>query len=245
MSDIKKPILITLTILIAIWIYSFIGPAIPVNIHSVVTNKDNLFTTIGEGKVSVIPDQAVLRLGMQVSAPTVAQGQSEVNNKINALLDKLKEMGVEKKDIKTENYSISPAYDSSSKINGYTISSTLVVTVLNMSNVNSIIDTATKAGLNSINGVEFTLSDSLKEKTLNQAREQAIKQAKDKAQNLARISGMTLGRIINVQEQQNDQPRPLMMNAFAKTDVTSTPPTSLEPGSTDVIIQISLTYETK
>lgn len=245
MDDIKKPLLITLIILIALWIYTLIGPAIPVNMHSVVSTKDSVFTTTGEGKVSVIPDQAVLRLGMQVNTPTVAQGQSDLNNKINTLLDQLKNMGIEKKDIKTENYSISPTYSTSNTITGYSIQSTLVITVRDIKNANSIIDTATKAGLNSIGGIEFTLSDKTQQDSLNEARKQAIQQAKDKARDLARLSGISLGRIIDVQEQNDQQPRPVMMNAMAKTDSSAVPATATEPGSTDVTLQISLSYEIK
>jgi uncharacterized protein YggE len=246
MNDLKKPILITIIILASIWMYSLFGPALPITINSVVSNKDSLFTSSGEGKTSVIPDQAVIRMGMQVTSPTVTQGQTEVNTKINTLLDQLKGMGVEKKDIMTENYSVNPSYNTSNTITGYSINSTLVITVRDISHANSIIDTATKAGLNSVNGIEFTLSDESKNKALNQAREQAIQKAKDKAQNLARLSGIKLGRIIDVQEQENGAPRPILMNAMAKSaDSTAQPTTSVEPGSTDVTIQITLTYDTK
>ena len=62
----------------------------------------------GEGRVSVVPDVAILSLGVEFQAPTVAEAQGEAAQAMEAVLDELKAHGVSGKDIKTQQYTISP-----------------------------------------------------------------------------------------------------------------------------------------
>lgn len=248
MNNLKTPILYTLIVLAGLYIYSLLGPAIPISVSSVVTNKQNLFTVSGEGKISAVPDEALVRLGMQATTSTVAQGQQQVNETVNKLLDSLKNMGIKKEDIKTENYSIYPTYgQQQNRITGYTVNTNIVITIKDLTKTNEIIDTATKAGLNSVGGVEFKLSDKMKSDVTTEARKNAVAEAKKKAESLANISGLRLGKIINVQEDSNGIGSPIIMRAESAMKDAANPSTATEiqPGSTDVTLMVTLTYETK
>lgn len=222
----------------AVFAFAKWGPSIPIS--SVVSQKQDFFTVTGEGKVTVVPDTAIVDLGITVSRPTVKAAQTQVNSVINTISQSIKDLGISAKDIKTSNYSIYPQYND--RITGYQVNASLTVTVREIDKVNQVIDIATAKGANTVGGIQLTVDDARQKELLQQAREMAVKDAKSKAESLANAAGLTLGKIVNVQEDANNFPRPIM-SMLAIAD--STPKTNIQPGSTDISTSVTLFYETR
>lgn len=223
------------------------GPSLSIN--QISTNKMSTFDVAGESKISTIPDQAEVNMGITVNESTVKAAQDRANSVINGINEQLASLGVDKKDIKTENYSLYPNYDyqlgSGQNITGYAVNANLKVTMTDFAKLNQAIDLATGAGANQIGGISFTLSDEKKAETEEQARKEAIDNAKEKAEELAKLAGMRLGKIVNVAEAPNmpDYPYgPVMMDA--RTGGGGGAPTNVEPGSTTFTYTVTLSYET-
>lgn len=220
-----------------------------IHLSSVVTQKTDLFTVSGEGKVTVVPDTAIVNLGITVNKPTVKAAQSEANLVIKNITSGLKNLQLADKDIKTTDYSIYPQYDYTNgvnKITGYTVNASLSVTVRNIDQINQVIDSSTTAGANNVSGIQFTVDDARQKELLKEARESAIKEAKDKAETLAAAAGLSLGRIVNVQESQPNLIRPMMFDTKAVgLGAGATPSTEVQPGSTDITSSVILSYETR
>jgi len=226
----------------------FIGP-IPFSMMQTTTAIQSTFDVTGESKVTTIPDKAVVNLGVIVNESTVKATQDKANTIITAITDGLTKLGIDKKDIKTENYSLYPNYDyqQGQKITGYTINASLSVSVTDFSTLNQAIDAATAAGANQVGGVSFTLSDDKRKSVEDDARKQAIDDAKTKAQTLARLAGMHLGKIVNITEQPSNRPYPvpMMYKGIADTSATNNQvPTTTEPGTTTLNYSVTLSYET-
>jgi uncharacterized protein len=221
-----------------------VGP-IPFSINSVVTTKTDIFTVTGEGKSTAVPDVAIVTAGVQAQGNSVKTIQDELNAKMNNITDAIKKLGIDAKDIQTSNYSISPTYDyrnQTPRITGYQASSTLTIKIRALDKANSVIDAATAMGATNVGGVTFDVSD--KTKAENAARDVAVKEAKTKAQIAARAAGFTLGRVINYSESTGGDMRPVPM--FAKTDSAvgmGAAPTQIEPGSSEITIDVTLSYE--
>jgi uncharacterized protein YggE len=230
----------------AVYVVVKISP--PISISSIVSQKDSLFTVSGEGKVTVVPDIGIVNLGISISRSTVKDTQTEANRVINAISAEVKKMGVDSKDIQTSNYNIYPQYDyrnTTNRITGYQITSTLTITVRDLDKLNSVIDVATANGANTVSGVSLTVNDErLKELNL-QAREKAVAEAKIKAESLAKAAGISLGRIINVQESSPSYPRPMLYATDLKAGLGGGSETNIQPGSTDIVSSITLSYETR
>ena len=78
------------------------------------------------------------------------------------------------------------------------------------------------------------------------ARQDAVSQAKENAQSLAKASGVTLGKIINVTESQNSGSRPILMTDKSVGLGGAAPLTpDIQPGTTEVDITVSLSYEVR
>ena len=234
-----------------IWLASFfvlllvytklIGP-IPFSVTSVTTQKSTAFDVTGEGRVTIKPDIASITAGIQAQASSVKGAQDQINSVINQVSEAIKQTGVDAKDIQSTNYSIYPTYDyggGTQKITGYNAGTNLLIKVRNLDNINNVIDSATKNGANQISGLTFSVDDKTKMET--EARQKAVDEAKKKAQVAAKIAGFKLGRIINYSENFQGGPRPITLTMEAAKAVGS--PTQVEPGSSEVIVNVTLSYE--
>lgn len=238
------PVIGATTFFILLFSFTKIFGPIPFSVNSVTTQKTTTFDVTGEGKVSVAPDIASVSVGIRSQGSTVKSVQEQINSVINKVSDALKDLGIDKKDIQTVNYSIYPDYDysgNSQRIKGYSASTTLSVRVRDIDKVNRVIDTATSNGANEVSGISFEKDD--RTKAENEAREKAVEEAKKKAENAAKIAGFKLGRIINYSEGFGDFPRPISLRAMGAAEQVETPKTQVEPGSSEIKITVTLSYE--
>lgn len=53
---------------LSVFLFSKLGFSLPLNIQSVVTNKNEVFTVSGKGKVAVIPDIFYINLGIEANS---------------------------------------------------------------------------------------------------------------------------------------------------------------------------------
>jgi len=224
------------------------GPSL--SISQITTNKQSTFDVSGESKITTIPDQAEVSMGISINENTVKAAQDNANTVINTINTRLGELGIEKKDIKTENYSLYPNMDytpgSGQRITGYSVNANLVVTITDFAKMNQAIDLATQAGANQIGGITFTLSDAKHAEAEEQAREEAITDAREKASKLSNLAGMKLGKIVNIMETPDAsgdfRPEAALMDRAAGGGAGA--PTNIEPGSTSFNYQVILSYET-
>ncbi len=243
MKDISGAVIV---FFIALFAFIKLAGPIPLSISSVVTNKTDSFTVTGEGKVSLSPDIAKIQAGVTAQSSSVKQAQQDINKKINAISDAIKKLGVDTKDIQTAQYSVHPQYDyrdGRQKITGYEAATTLSIKVRDMEKANDVIDVATANGANQIGGISFDVDD--RTKVENEARAKAVEDAKKKAEMAAKTAGFTLGRVINYNENTGGDMRPVPM-MYAKTEMAGAADqvaSTIEPGSQDIMVTVSLSYE--
>ena len=154
----------------------------------------------GTAVVNVIPDRALIQLGVQSNGVTTQIVEAVNSATINKIIRALKAQGIEEKDIVTDWYVIQPLYDDydSLYIKGYRINNTVAVTLRDISKVNKAISVALNAGANQVIDVEFYLSDLRKYR--DQARDLAMKAAGEKANDLASAAGAETGCVMNINE---------------------------------------------
>lgn len=220
----------------------FVGP-IPFQINSTFTTKSTTFDVTGEGKATVKPDMANVSAGVSATGNTTKEVQDKVNQIISKVSENVKALGIDAKDIQTSNYNVNPTYDyqsGSQRITGYSANTNLTIKVRNIDNVGKIIDAATTSGATNVSNLGFDISD--KTVAENEARTKAVAEAKKKATDAAKITGFSLGKIINYSENFGGSTfiRPM---AIGGANLAASPETKLEPGSNDVIVDVTLSFE--
>lgn len=203
------------------------------------------FSVSAEGKEIIIPNIAEVRIGLISEGKDLVELQKENSEKFNKVINFLKSQGIEEKDIKTENYSITPKYryDKVTEIVGYTINQSLSVKIRDLKKVGEILNGVVQHGANNIYGLNFTIDD---EKIyLDKAREKAIKEAKEKAEKIAKTAGFRLGKIVNITESSGYlPPHSIFLKEMGIGGESGIVP-QIEPGSQEIKISVTITYEIK
>jgi len=154
----------------------------------------------GSALVNVVPDRALVTLGVQSNGvtPRLVQAANTINTQ--RILAALHAIGIESKDIATDYYVITPIYDdyNSLRIKGYRIDNSLAVTIKEIGKINDVIIAALDAGANQVLNVDLYTSELRKYR--DQARDLAIRAAKEKAQALAGGAGTQIGCVIHIDE---------------------------------------------
>lgn len=242
--QIVPTLLVIIFFFVTLFAYVKLAGPIPFSVNSVSTTKSDTFQVTGEGKVNVAPDVAVVSAGVTSDGATVKASQDQINMVVKKISDAVKTLGIKVEDIQTTNYSINPKYDfqsGSQRVNGYTANTTLTIKVKDLDKINQVIDVSTSNGANQINGLSFDVSD--KEKAQNEAREKAVSDAKKKAEQAAKVAGFTLGRLINYQENIGEPPIILQSRGALASDVEEA--TQVEPGTTEITVSVTLSYEVR
>ena len=202
-------------------------------------------TVSAEGKTIVSPDIAEASFSVVSQGKDPEQLSSENNRKMSAVVENLASHSVDKKDIKTTNYDLSPnyGYDKNtgrSYVYAYTLTQTILVKIRDLQKVSEIIGGLTPLGINQIGGISFTVDEP--EKFLAQARADALKNARTKANEMASESGARIGKVLSVSEYQNTPIRFMNeLKAIGEMGAPAPAPT-IEPGTQEVKVQVSLTY---
>lgn len=219
------------------------------------------FTVSGEGKVIAVPDVATFSFSIITQGKKdIAALQTENSDQSNKAIAFLKEQGIDPKDIKTANYNLEPRYQYFNcptpkdgeaqvcpppEIVGYTISQSVAVKVRDFKKIGDIFGGVITAGANSVSELQFTIDEP--EKLQNEAREKAIKQAKEKAQALAQAGDFDVGRLLDISE---GYVPPFYRSFGAKGsdfggELTTAVSPTIEAGSQEVKVNVSLRYEIK
>ena len=237
--------LIIIFFFLAASVYSKFSNPLSLLVNSNVTNKTDIFTVTGEGTFSVQPDIAYVDVGIQKTASTVKQAQSQINESMNKIISGLKTLGVDSKNIQTSQYSINPNYDWSSsvqKITGYSANTQLKIKITDIDKINEIIDSATANGANQVNNITFDIENS--EDAENSARKEAVAEANRKAEAAARAAGFKLGKIISYSENSNDNLlRPVAYAVKSMSVANEAASTNVQTGNEEIKIVVNLSYQ--
>lgn len=199
----------------------------------------------GEGKVTAVPDTAILSLGIEAQAMTVAEAQAEANEAMNNVMDALEAAGIDEEDIQTRYFSIQEIsrWDSDKQqeyIVGYRVTNTVTVKVRQVENTGSVIDAVAAAGgdLTRINSISFTIDDP--SDYYKDARVEAVADAAAKAKQLADAAGVKLGKPTYITES-SYVPGTIYRDVVA-AEGTPSPTTPISPGEMEITVNVQIGY---
>lgn len=204
-------------------------------------------TVSGDAVVQSQPDTAIISIAVVTQSSSASEAQAENASKTDAVIRAIKAAAGAGAEVKTGGYSLQPQYvykeGTPPAITSYIARNSVSVTTGALDRVGAILDAASRAGANSVDGISFTLRRD------EQARAQALADATREAMSKARVIADTLGgrviRIVEVQESGTVRP-PIPIYAGGGTDfqrTTASVQTPIEPGSLEVRAGVQLVAE--
>jgi uncharacterized protein YggE len=203
-------------------------------------NTERSLSVSGSGSVNVVPDMAIIQLGVQTQADTASQALSENSDQMDGLINALKSAGVASQDIQTQQIQLQPVYQQNQttpKVIGFSASNIVQVTDRNLDNLGDLLDAAVNAGGNRIDSIRFQVSDP--QTALDQARENAMNDARHKAEQLASLAGVQLGQVLTISENSSTPPSPVVVSA-ASEQAAGVP---VQPGTESIQVNVQVTWE--
>jgi uncharacterized protein YggE len=204
----------------------------------------------GEGKISVIPDVAILTLGIESQETSVAVARANASEAMDKVIQALKAQDIKDKDIQTQYFNISQVsnWDNNKEvITGYRVTNTVTVKVRAVEKAGDVIDAVVAAGgdLTRVNGITFTVDEPADYYV--QARELAITHATAKAKQMADKAGFKIGKITYITENSNSYGISYR-NYYAMEDSAMAIPaptivTPVSVGSLEITATVQIAYE--
>ncbi len=208
--------------------------------------EKSVLTVDGHGEITVSPDIAYLNISVETNSKNAKDAVSENSQKINNVLSTLKPMTGPNDTLKTTEYSLHPVYEydenrKKSFLTSYRVTSEVRLKTFLIDKLGRIIDAATDAGANRINGPAFDNSE--RDKNKRKALARAVEDAKETARAVAEAAGVELVKIVRINPSYN-YPLPIYKQNLRTARVAeSSDAPSIEPGDLTVEANVSMVYE--
>lgn len=215
----------------------------------------------GVGEVFAKPDIATFSFSVEAKEVDAAATQNKAAETMNAVLAYLKEVGVEEKDVKTENYTLTPRYEypqvvcngfgycppreGEPKLVGYQVSQSVSVKVRDTSKAGEIISGVGGKGATNVSSLSFTIDD--EDALKSEARKLAIEDAKRQAEELAKNLNVKIVRM-NGYWEESQSPMygmggGIAYDSMAAPAMKATP--ELPTGENKITSRVNISYEIK
>lgn len=211
------------------------------------SGAERIITVSGEGRVSARPDTAVVRIGVETEADTATAALDQNSVRMSGVISATLDVGVNRDDVQTEGLSLRPIYERPDRnpegeegpleLVSYRASNVVAVTVRDLDGLGTLLDAAVEAGGNTIQGIQFEISDN--DELRESAREAAMNDAIAKAEQLTELAGAELGEVLTIEEIGSDAPSPVR---FAETEQAANAAVPVEPGQQEVGVRLRVTW---
>ena len=208
---------------------------------------NNTLFVSGSATDKVKTDMVTISIGGQSTNKSVGDAVISNSKIANDIITSLRDNGVKENEISTSQFTIQPNYNYTESGNsvktGFTVSNMLTVQSSNFDNISSWIDSAVDAGANTINGVDFIVSDKSLESVKNTLIEQAIINAKQNADIASSAIGSTIVGIKSISVNTDGfNPIPFSDQIMQRSFTSGALSTPILPGEQEVSVTAQITY---
>jgi uncharacterized protein YggE len=225
----------------ALFMLSFSCQALAQTPPPIVSPLQPTIVTRGHAIVTARPDRAFVTIAAESRSRNSAEAQKQNAAAMTAVLQKIESAGVAKDAIRTIGYELQPEFD---YVNGrqtfrtYVARNTVEVRLDDIDRVGVVIDAAGAGGATTIAGIRFDVRN--RAALERDALRQAVADARARADAAAAGAGVTIDRVVRVEEEPHyEPPRPMMrMAAQDAVAVTSTP---VEPSTIEIQARVVMT----
>jgi len=192
--------------------------------------------------VKQAPDRAWVSIAAESRAKTAQDAQRMNTDAMNAVLEKIKSLGIPPDAIQTTGYNLQPEFDYAGgrqTLRGYVARNQVQVRVDTLAKTGDVIGAAVGVGATNVSGVRFDLKD--RDAVERDALRRAVQDARQRANSAATGAGVSIDRVIRVEEHRDmgGDPRPIPMMAMRNEAAQAAVP--VEAGEIEVRVRVTLT----
>ena len=213
----------------------------------------NTITVSGKGEIFAKPDLAMVNFSVVSEAKTVDLAMIDNTEKMNSIINFMKENGIEDRDLRTIAFRVNSRYEwhngevfprqgGKRVLVGYEVHQSLEVRIRDMDKIGTVIQGGTDFGANKVGTLRFTIDN--REELENKARGEAIKEAKEKAKILSSQLGVRMDKIIDFREVNRHRSFDRLFReelAIEQMDFELAP--EIEVGENKIQVIIEITYQ--
>ncbi len=223
--------------------------ALPDNLQSQQQTIQSTISVTGQGKVKTLPDEVFIDISVITERPTT-QEAVDLNSQISKdVMDAVNKINAKNLKIQTITYELNPLYDYSKEnqpptIYAYQVINTIEARTTELEKISEIIAKATEKGASRITNIGFDLTEEAKMNAKNEALAQATADANNKALAIAKPLGLTIDKILYINESETSFPGPLFApTGFGKFETAQdVAPPVVMPQEIEVTASISVVY---
>jgi uncharacterized protein len=222
------------------------------NMSANVTNSNSTLSVSGNAFTKVKPDRVVISIGVETTNKTAKASLGANSELMNEIISSLRNLGVKENETSTSSFTISPNYNYTESgtilnITGFTVTNSIQIDSSTLANISSWIDAAVASGANSINSIDFRISNNKLEDTKNMLIKDAIVNAREKANIVSSELGLKVIGLKSITVGEFDYiqpPQPFMEKRFdaagAAPDTAVTTP--ILAGEQEVSVSVSIVF---
>jgi len=203
-----------------------------------------VIVTMGNGVVKQAPDRAWVVIAAENRARTPQDAQRANADAMTAVVEKIKAAGIPADAIQTAGYNLQPEFDYANgrqTLRDYVARNSVQVRVDTLAKTGEVIAAAVATGATSVSNVRFDLKD--RDKVEREALRLAVQDARRRADAAASGAGVTIERVMRIEEQREFEVRPPMPMAAMPMMRAEVPaqPVPIEAGEIEVRARVMLT----
>jgi uncharacterized protein YggE len=208
-------------------------------------------STVGSAEKEIPSDESRISLAVENTNTNANIARKNNADKMNTIIDVLKQAGLTDDNITTSNFQITPNYDYENsnydKIISYTALNKIELKTSANSNISQFIDLAIKNGANRVENIDFVISKKTLDETSLDLLKEAFRDAKQKAQILAIEGNFTIAGVKKIDTSTGGEyfpPAPFMYESYAsdKSESVPGPSTQIIPQKNKVTVTIPVIF---
>ena len=200
--------------------------------------------TVNES-VEADPDIVTVGSGVTTQARTAVEAMRTNAAAMQAVIDRIKALGIAERDIQTTGISLGAMYDYNQQtqrqvFRGYQASNRVSIKLRRIERIGEVLDALVAAGATDLSGPDWSIDDDTAARA--QARRQAMATARAQALEYARAAGYSDIRLLEISESLTPQPpMPYLRQVRAEAAADASTPT--QPGLIQAGVTVRVTYE--
>lgn len=218
----------------------------PMNDHLAAQERqpDRTVSVSATGSVSAAPDVAHISTGVASEGNSAREALDANNNAMRNLIDGLKALGIDAKDIQTTHVGVEPRHQHHKDgrpptIVGYRVVNQVRIVQRKITQLGETLDKSITLGANQLGGISFEVSNA--ETLKDEARRRAMANALRRAQLYAAAAGATVDRVLTISETFGTPgPRPMAGARMAMAEAVP-----VEPGEQALSVTVHVTWALK